>query len=108
MEKIAQSLNKITTAVGNNTRGSVVIKQEVGSKINKSMDMWNSMMSTLQGKAMPEQPAQPSNQSSRMSFNPMMQSNMSFASVNVKDDARDLLERYSEILVEQIKAKLPK
>lgn len=108
IDQINNSLMKITQALNSTKadRSSIKVKDDVSDTMSRSLNLWNSMMFSL---------------SNRTSFNPnllqsqsvsasntnMMQSQSSFYSqVSVKDDARDLLEKYSQLLVEEISKKL--
>jgi len=84
--------------------------------LNRSVALWNNMMTTMSNKGglqVPHSSTSPFSQN-----NSMAQSQASFLStcntapiysvVSVKDDARDLLERYSQMMMEELKKKLSK
>jgi len=126
MDKINQSLAKITQCLnvsspfftlkstGNQSLAAaaqVRVKEEVAESLNRSMGLWNSMMNTFNNRtSLNISSLQNSQVANSMSMSYMGSGvNQSFASqISIKEDARDLLQKYSDLLLEEIKSKLLK
>jgi len=117
MDKINQSLAKITqclNSTGNQSLAAaaqVRVKEEVAESLNRSMGLWNSMMNTFNNRtSLNISSLQNSQVANSMSMSYMGSGvNQSFASqISIKEDARDLLQKYSDLLLEEIKSKLLK
>ena len=102
MDRIHSSLNKITAVLNSTKSNNMRIRNEVTESMQNSMGLWNSMMMSLGSKAQPSF-LQSMNSAAASSPSPFA----SFSSqVSVKEDARDLLEKYSELLLETMRKKI--